>query len=354
MKFSSKIKILILLFFNINSFSITVAQNPIVRRVDTPILPNIRNKNNDKILLNSLNITNRDSLQQSISPYNIERASWLRIIYRKIDIEKGYNAALFYPEYPSDNNCNLISLIFRKLSLNQLQAYEYLDSREYFTNKYIVKFVDILNKFNIDYRENTNNHILNIDDDNIPSNEVRSYYIKEAYFFDENISSIARQVLAICPIITQLSDYGENITIPMFWIKYSDIKPFLSNKYIFLSSLNNISNYTLEDFFELNLYSGEIVKFQNPQNKYIIQLVSSSDSIALLQHSIETELKDFENKIINNDFIKSDTDHVVYKSFNGKIQTTNNRDKRIDSNIDKPKISHQNTVSISSRSVRRN
>jgi hypothetical protein len=55
-----------------------------------------------------------------------------------------------------------------------------------------------------------------INSSDIPSAEVKTYYVKEAWYFDQNNSIYDVKTLAICPIAFLISDFGEQRT-PMFW-----------------------------------------------------------------------------------------------------------------------------------------
>ena len=78
---------------------------------------------------------------------------WMRVLYRQLDLENVKNAALYYPEEPIDGQENLFRIIMRLLANGQLKAYEYLDGREIFTEKYESKVKDVLDRFYIIYNE---------------------------------------------------------------------------------------------------------------------------------------------------------------------------------------------------------
>lgn len=61
-------------------------------------------------------------------------AQWMKIVYRQIDLDKVKNAPLYYPEEVIDGQENLFRIILRLLADGELNAYEYLDGREVFTD----------------------------------------------------------------------------------------------------------------------------------------------------------------------------------------------------------------------------
>lgn len=104
---------------------------------------------------------------------------WMRVIYRSIDLDKDKNAPLYFPEEPIDGQENLFRIIMRLMAANTIPAYEYLDGREIFTEKYRIKTRDILERFYIPFTEakgsTEKNPKFDIDENDVPTNEVLSY-----------------------------------------------------------------------------------------------------------------------------------------------------------------------------------
>jgi hypothetical protein len=63
----------------------------------------------------------------------------------------------------------------------------------------------------------------NIDNSDIPSREVKSYFIKESAYYDQATATFHTQVIALCPMMMRDDDFGDGSTkYPLFWVKYSD------------------------------------------------------------------------------------------------------------------------------------
>lgn len=111
---------------------------------------------------------------------------WMRVIYRQLEATNDANAPLFFPEEKTQDQENLFRIIMRLLANNQISAYEYLDGREIFTEEYIIKVRDMLDRFHVLYDEakgsTERNPKFTIDDSDVPANEVLSYYILERVF----------------------------------------------------------------------------------------------------------------------------------------------------------------------------
>ena len=230
----------------------------------------------------------------------IGNARWMRVIYRQIDLTQEANAPLYYPVQPMNGQQNLFSLIFQLLGENKIQAYEYLDGYEVFDEDHLVKFKDLLDRFYILYEEipgkngAASSYVINESD--IPSADVKSYYIKEAWYFDQNNSMFDVKTLAICPIMTAAGDMGET-TMPMFWLPYENIRPYISNAYIMTSNLNNAATFTMDDYFRRRMFEGEIIKTQNLMNQPLQAYCPTPDSLKNEQDRIEAQLAGFEQSL---------------------------------------------------------
>ena len=151
---------------------------------------------------------------------NIGNARWMRVIYRQIDLTKEQNAPLYYPTQPMNGQMNLFSIIFQLVCEGKLSAYEYLDGYEDFSDNRKLDLKVMLDRCRIFYEETPGKDnepaSFVVNESDIPSGDVRSYYIKEAWYFDQNNSVFDVKTLAICPILTIVDDMGQN-TMPMFW-----------------------------------------------------------------------------------------------------------------------------------------
>ncbi len=225
-------------------------------------------------------------------------ASWSRIIYRQIDLDKEQNLPLYYPDEPIEGNLNLFRLVLDLMCTNEVKGYEYLDGRELFSKEYELNMKDMLERFYIPYEENnvrgSTNKTYVLQEMDVPANEVLSYYVKEKWVFDTNRSAFVPTIEAICPVLHRMGDFGDDaIKYPMFWVKYIDLRPHLMQQFVMTSSLNNTATNTLHDFFSRRLFDGEIYKTGNLANKSLMQLYPSDSLLVAEREKIERELQGF-------------------------------------------------------------
>ena len=227
----------------------------------------------------------------------------MKVIYRQLDLKKEQNMALYYPEEPNQDGMNLFCIIMKLIADDKLPVYEYLDGREIFTDQYKVKVRDMFDRFHILYTEakgSTEKHPkFKIEDSDIPSNEVLSYYVIEKWEFDRLSSKMQHHVQAICPVLHRTDEFGgEPIRYPMFWVKYDEsIRPYLAQQYVFTDNDNNLARYNYDDFFQMNIYKGDIYKTKNLRNLSLMQLFPDPDDFKRAQDSIEARLRSFDKNL---------------------------------------------------------
>ena len=247
-------------------------------------------------------VTQRMQQHFDSSPVSDSELQWMRVIYRQLDLMKDENAALYYPDEPVDGQENLFRIILGRMANNELTGYEYLDGREMFTDNYKVNMRDVLDRFHIIYSDAKGSTERNpkfiIEEADVPSSEVLSYYVIERWEFDKRNNRMRTRIEAVCPVLHRAGDFGgEAVKYPMFWVKYDDLRPYLTTHNIFTNDDNNLATCTYDDYFQLNLYKGDIYKTRNLKNRSLMQLHPDPDELAHAQDSIQKRLDSFEDKL---------------------------------------------------------
>ena len=241
-----------------------------------------------------------------------EDVVWRRDIYREIDLNKDANGGLYYPVEPMDKQVNLFTYIFKLALNNYIPVYEYrLDGNESFTDSARVKMKTVLDNYHIFYEEKDGK--LRVENSDIPSAEVKLYYLKESAYYDQANSSFHRKVLSLCPVMLREDDFGgEASKYPLFWVKYSDLEPYLSRQTVMTSNLNNAATMSMDDYFTLNRYEGTIYKTNNMLGKTLAQICEGDTTkLTAEQKRIEAELKTFEQNIFGDKHRKDSLDSIA-------------------------------------------
>jgi len=239
------------------------------------------------------------NLDNSKTPAN---PVWLREMLLILDLNKGANAALRFPEQPMGERINLFTLIFRLMNDNRIAMYKYvIDQDPVFSESSKVSFEDILKSTQIPYTtegtgENTRFIVAEID---IPGQDVTKYMIKESWFFDQATGTFNSRVTAIAPIMVR-TDYndGTTLTTPICWIPYESLRPYLSRTLLMTSDYNNALTYSMDDYFMKKMYDGEIIKTVNMRNQTLVQQVGSEpEALKHAQDSINNQLQAFRKQL---------------------------------------------------------
>ena len=260
---------------------------------------------------NGVSIRAKNYADQQVK--DTETAPWRRVIYRQLSIDSLANAPIFRPVRPSGRLQSLFSLLFKRFNEGSITVYEYEDlGYENLTPERQLRFEDFLDRFGIVYDKDpsqTGNRAFKILPVDIPTQSIRSYYVKEEYYYDVKTSDVSSQIVAICPVMDDEISMEGSVRIPLFWVKYSDLQPYLSQQPVMLSTKNNATTATMDDFFSLNLYRGQISMTLGGETAELNSEMSDSTAMAARQafsNQIEGELKQFEESLYGTEYTSSE------------------------------------------------
>jgi gliding motility associated protien GldN len=241
-----------------------------------------------------------------------EEVVWRRDIYRELKLTDDANVGLYYPVEPQGKQLNLFTYIFKLAQNGYIPIYEYpTDGSDRFSDDAKIDMKIVLDNYHIFYEEQ--NGRLKVDNSDIPSADVRKFYLKESAYYDQANSSFHIKVQALCPVMLREDDFGGEATqYPLFWVKFSDLEPFLNRQTIMPSSLNNAATMSMDDFFTLNSYKGKIYKTSNAQGKTLLQLCGGDEEkMSAEQKRIEEELVAFHKTIFGDSAKKDSLDSIA-------------------------------------------
>ena len=297
----------------------TVCAQPAARR---------QQKKASQTTSNAQNITTRALISYPTAATMEEDVVWRRDIYRTINLEDDANAGLYYPVEAVGSQMNLFTYLFKLMMRGRINCYEYrLDGNEVFNDASKIKPLTFLDNYHIYYEKKGNG--INIDNSDIPSKEVKSYYVKESAYYDQRSATFHTKVIALCPIMSREDDFGDAPqTYPLFWVKYDDVAPYLSKQIIMTSDLNNAATMTLDDYFTKNMYRGKIYKTTNMLGKTLAQYCKTDSAMTKEQKRIENELVAFEKNLWGNQQLKDSLDSVAKAQQNVKGTKKVRRNRR--------------------------
>lgn len=268
-----------------------------VQLVAQPARRRAQAKEAEKKETSSVALSERAKIQYNVTTAVPEEVVWKRDVYRTLDLEKDQNAVLYYPVEPMGEQMNLFTLLFKLLLNDEIPAYEYrLDGTELLTADNKVKMQDVLDRFHVLYEEKDGKFA--VENSDIPSSEVLSYYIKESSYYDQRTATYQTRVTALCPVLHRDDGFSEKATkYPMFWVNYDEVSSYLERMGVMTSSYNNASNMSINDFFVTHRYEGDIYKTTNLRNLTLAQYCKNDSALAKEQERIEGQLQAFERNL---------------------------------------------------------
>ena len=163
--------------------------------------------------------------QQSAGTRPATGLAWRRGIYRQLELTQPANTPL-YAE--GEDGQSLFDLIIQLYLEGKIKGYTYGTGRERLDAAHVLEPRDFLERFRIPYTEvsaggKPRYEVLPAD---LPTSQVRSYYLKEQHSLDRATTSYRREVELLCPILETVGDYG-TAPMPLFWLRYSELAPYL-------------------------------------------------------------------------------------------------------------------------------
>ncbi len=301
----------------------------------------------------SQGMTRRMQISYPVALDMPEDVVWRRDIYRELDLNDDANAGLYYPVQPQGKQLNLFTYIFKLAQNGYIPIYEYSvanDGNDDFSDAAKVKFKTVLDDKHIFYEEQDGK--LKVDNSDIPSQEVMKYYLKESAYYDQGNATFHIKPLALCPIMMREDDFGGEATqYPLFWVKYSDLEPFLSRQTVMTSNVNNAAVMSMDDYFTLNKYKGKIYKTNNMLGKTLAQ-IAGGDSTKLSdeQKRIEAELEAFKNNIFGDKLKRDSLDSVA--DTKADVKTKTKKERRTKTKTEKASKSKSSSSSSSPAAAR--
>lgn len=306
--------------------------------------------------------TDRASLMFPVKQTMPEDVVWKRDVYRTLDLKKDANAPLYYPVEPRGRQVNLFTYVFHLMLSGRIDAYTYkLDGVESFDKKDKMEVRDVLDRYAIYYEEKEGK--FSVENNDVPSAEVTRYYIKESVYLDQRTGTFSTKVTAICPVLMRGADDfgGEATPYPLFWLNYDEVAPWLARLPMMASNLNNVTNMTVDDYFAMNRYEGQIYKTNNLQGLALVNYCKTDSALVKEQKRIEKEIFDFEEGVWGHmskeDSIKAAREDSIRLATEGpkakKKSSRRSKESSSSVKVAKPKSSSSSAPRVSVRRQRR-
>ncbi len=208
---------------------------------------------------------------------------WSKTIWRKVDLRQKINLQYYYPEQPMDGRLSLIDLFMWGIQKVDLTAYDergFLGSDEFGADMTVK---DIKDRFDAKKEKKTIQDPVTgqTRDTTIEASaktwEVKSFLVKEVWFFDKQRSVLDVRVVGICPIREYYrpeDTQQEDLQLKkLFWIYFPEARKILANHDVFNAG-NDSERRTFDDLFFKRIFSSYIIQESNMYNNRNIEQYS--------------------------------------------------------------------------------
>ena len=130
----------------------------------------------------------------------------------------------------------------------------------------------------------------------VNSEDIKRYRIKEVWYFDEASSTMKVRILGIAPLKDVFDDNGNfrNEKV-LFWVYYPHVREMLARQEVYIPG-NDHQQISWEDLFEMRYFASVIYKESNIHDRRIKDYKSGIDML-LEADQIKKELFNFEHDL---------------------------------------------------------
>lgn len=246
--------------------------------------------------------SSRSSFLLESANNDFSTATWVRDVYRIVDDSHANNSAFFLPNESGKEFVNLFSLLLNLLNRGEIDAYRFDSDAITIEEKGKVTLPEIFDMNNIPFTIRLDN-TLSFSRLDLPSSDVKTYYIKERWIFDQRTGKGDVIPVAICPVLHHQESYDfldvAVLKTPLFWIHVEDIAPYL-HKAVTPGALSTVSklgnDVSLFDVLRSRLYNGDIYQIGI---RNLMKYANSPEELREQQLLAETELNQYLEKFKN-------------------------------------------------------
>lgn len=201
---------------------------------------------------------------------------WSKRVWRVIDLREKMNQPLFYPIKPILDRKSLFDVIKDAALIDgSITCFDQPGLDDEFRAEMTKSEIEVLlvKWDSTNETEDPNNPGTMIKapiKNEVSSDKVWKYWIKEDWFFDRQRSVLDVRIIGICPLVEKLTETGESTggDQPLFWIYFPEARPVFANQEVYMRH-NDAERRTIEDIFWKRMFSSYVRKETNVYNRTI-------------------------------------------------------------------------------------
>lgn len=233
-------------------------------------------------------------------PYaNVREADvmWSKRVWRVINLKEKFNLPLYYPTVPIKDRKSLFDVL-KDGALKDSTVTCFSPADDEFQIPLSKSEVEALliqwDSAMIDNPENPGEQINVKVKNEITSEDITKYWIKEDWFFDKQRSVMDVRILGILVVTAKKTESGEIVgDKPLFWVYFPEIRPVLANNEVYMRH-NDAERRSFDDIFWKRMFSSYIIKESNVYDRYIMDYAMGMDGL-LEAEKIKEEIFEFEH-----------------------------------------------------------
>lgn len=217
---------------------------------------------------------------------------WEKRIWREVDTREKMNHVFVSPHGP------LITTIMDAAKEGDITLYNTWDDRfsQALTQEEIQGLMSSSDTVSIYDPETFRDSIIVVNNE-MNWEDIKKYRIKEAWYFDEETSTLGVRILGIAPIINRYDDDGNLLNSgPMFWAYYPELRNTFAKTEAF-NSMNDGARLSWDDIFEARLFSSYVIKESNVHDRRIQDYTKNGVNALLESERIQSEIFNFEHDL---------------------------------------------------------
>lgn len=213
---------------------------------------------------------------------------WDKRIWRVIDVREKMNLPFVYPVRP------FFQILIQAAENGDIKIFREDNFKKFLTGEELDKLLHRVDTVVVMDPE-TYVETVQIRKSDIDFNDIKTYRVKEMWYFNKQTSRLECRVLGLAPIKDEYDDAGNlKYTLPMFWIYYPEARAFLSREKVF-NDQNDAAPGTWADVFDSRFFSSFIIKESNVMDNRLSDIFKGeNDGVKLLLES-----EKIKNEILN-------------------------------------------------------
>lgn len=244
--------------------------------------------------------SSREQFLLESSENDFNTAGWARDIYRIVDNTHAENSAFFLPDESGKQFVNLFSLLLNLLNTNEIDAFRYDTEATSIEERGKITLPEILDMNQIPFTVRLDNTV-SFSRFDLAASDVKSYYIKEKWMYDQRTDKYITIAVAICPVLHHQESYdfmdGAVLKTPLFWVHVDAIAPYLY-KAVAPGALSTMSrlggDISLFDVLRSRLFVGDIYQIGI---RNLMKYATSPEELHQQQMEAEVQLKEIAAKL---------------------------------------------------------